>query len=322
MSPAIWIAAPLLALGLLAGAAWLGIGWLGHWRLNRPPYSSRPPDFTFTPWETDAAHEVVEFRTADGVRLHGWFLRHEGVRPVVLVLHGYRGEKSDVLGMSTALWRSGFDVFLFDFRGRGRSEATPFSMGAWEEADLSAALDWITDRVPGAAIGILGYSMGGVVAILGGTDPRIRAIVADSAFESQRAVLEHAARKSARRAFGRWIPGRVFLPAMEWWHRRSGKPGFDAIAPIERIADLVGTPLLLIHGTRDHWIPVEQARRLAAAAPEASEIWLVEGALHCGAYFLDRPAYCERVATFFARHLDADAAEGVTAERRVEGGRG
>ena len=303
MSPAVWIAALLVALALVAALAWLAIGWLGHWRLNRPPASHRPPEFTFTPWETDAANETAEFTTSDGVALHGWFLRHEGERRVIVVMHGYRGEKSDVLGMSTALWRAGFDVLLFDFRGRGRSDRAPFSMGLWEAADLAAALDWVSDRVPGARVGLLGYSMGGVVAILGGADARVAAIVTDSAFGSQREVLAHAAERDARRVFKGWVPGQAFLPAMEWWHRRSGKPGFGEIAPIDRLAALAGKPLLFIHGTRDRWIPLEQARRLIEAAPEPREAWLVEGAIHCGAYFVDRAAYCERVASFFARHL-------------------
>jgi pimeloyl-ACP methyl ester carboxylesterase len=303
VSPAVWIAALLVALALVAALAWLAIGWLGHWRLNRPPASHRPPEFTFTPWETDAANETAEFTTSDGVALHGWFLRHEGERRVIVVMHGYRGEKSDVLGMSTALWRAGFDVLLFDFRGRGRSDRAPISMGLWEAADLAAALDWVSDRVPGARVGLLGYSMGGVVAILGGADARVAAIVTDSAFGSQREVLAHAAERDARRVFKGWVPGQAFLPAMEWWHRRSGKPGFGEIAPIDRLAALAGKPLLFIHGTRDRWIPLEQARRLIEAAPEPREAWLVEGAIHCGAYFVDRAAYCERVASFFARHL-------------------
>jgi pimeloyl-ACP methyl ester carboxylesterase len=300
---AVWIAAFVVALGLAAALAWLAVGWLGHWRLNRSLASPRPPDFTFTPWETAAAHESVEFTTSDGVSLHGWFLRHEGERRVIVVMHGYRGEKSDVLGMSTALWRAGFNVLLFDFRGRGRSARAPFSMGLWETADLAAAMDWVSRRVPGSRLGLLGYSMGGVVAILGGADARVAAIVADSAFGSQREVLSHAAERDVGRFFKGWVPGRAFLPAMEWWHRRSGKPPFDAITPIDRLADLAGTPLLFIHGSRDRWIPPELARRLIEAAPEPRESWLVEGALHCGAYFVDRTVYCERVARFFACHL-------------------
>ncbi|HJR53899.1 MAG TPA: alpha/beta fold hydrolase, partial [Gemmatimonadota bacterium] len=296
MSPAAWIAGLVVALALAAALLWLAIGWLGHYRLNRPPRQTRPADFTFTPWETDAAHEIAEFETSDGVRLHGWFLRHEEESRVVVVMHGYRGEKSDVLGMSTALWRAGFDVLLFDFRGRGRSARAPITMGYWEVADLAAALDWVGERVPGARIGLLGFSMGGAVAILGGADERVRAIVADSVFGSQREVIEHAAERDARRFFRGWIPGSVFLPAMEWWHRRSGRPAFDEIAPVRRVPALADTPILFIHGTRDHWIPLDHARRLLESAPETSESWVVDDALHCGAYFLDRPGYCQRVA--------------------------
>lgn len=303
MSPAGWLAAALIALALLGALAWLAIGWFGHWRLNRPPGSTRPPDFTFTPWETDAAHEPVEFESADGVTLRGWFLKHAGERRVIVVMHGYRGEMSDVLGMSTALWRAGFGVLLFDFRGRGRSARAPFSMGFWETADLAAALDWISSRVEGARVGLLGYSMGAVVALLGGADERVRAIVADSAFGRQRDVLLHAADRDARRAFGRLVRGGAFLPAMEWWHRRSGRPGFDEIAPIERLPALAGTPLLFIHGSRDRWIPLEQAEALLAAAPEPKESWVVDGALHCGAYFVDRERYCQRIAAFFSDNL-------------------
>lgn len=313
MSPGAWIAGLVVALAAAAALAWLAIGWLGHYRLNRPPRPIRPADFTFTPWETDAAYEVAEFTTSDGIRLHGWFLRHEEESRVVVVMHGYRGEKSDVLGMSTALWRAGFDVLLFDFRGRGRSAPASISMGFYEAADLSAALDWIEGRVPGARIGLLGFSMGGVVAILGGADERVRAIVADSVFGSQREVIEHAAARDTLRFFRGWVPGGAFLPAMEWWHRRSGKPGFDDIAPARAVPALAGKPMLFIHGTRDHWIPVEHARRLVEAAPASSESWVVEGALHCGAYFLDRPGYCTRVATFFEKHLGNAVSRGTRA---------
>lgn len=303
MSPGAWIAGLAVALALLAALSWLAIGWLGHWRLNRPVRFARPAEFTFTPWETDARHEVAEFTTSDGVRLHGWFLRREDQSRVVVVMHGYRGEKSDVLGMSTALWRAGFSVLLFDFRGRGRSGPAAITMGLWETADLAAALDWVSGRVPAARIGLLGFSMGGAVAILGGSDERVRAIVADSVFGSQREVLAHAAARDARRFLGGWIPGGAFLPAMEWWHRRGGKPGFDEIAPGRALAALEGTPILFIHGTRDHWIPLDHARRLVEAAPPPSESWIVDGALHCGAYFMDRSGYCTRVAAFFEKYL-------------------
>lgn len=291
----------LAGIALLAFALWMLVGWLGAWRLNR--YTPRFEDSMFSPFELDVEAEEVRFTASDGVRLHGWFLPRPGNRRVVVVMHGYRGNKTHVLGISSYLWRTGFNVLLFDFRGRGASDRAPISMGLWEVEDLAAALDWIGARVPDAAVGLLGFSMGAVVALLGGHDPRVRAIVSDSAFASQREVLEHASERNARRVFGGWIGGRRFLPVVEWWHRRWGKPPFDCIAPEAALPRLAGTPLLFIHAMGDSSVPVAQAERLYAAAPQPKDLWIARAGGHCGAYFVDRIAYAVRAAAFFDQHL-------------------
>ncbi|MGH7558096.1 MAG: alpha/beta hydrolase [Gemmatimonadota bacterium] len=299
----------LLALLLLAGAAifgiWLLFGWFGSWRLNRRVLVYPDPSFTFTPWELGAEHEEWEFRTADGIAIRGWFLPRPGTSQTILSLHGYRGHMGQLLGISTNLWRAGFNVLLFDFRGRGRSEPAPISMGLWERRDLEAALDAVGRRIPDARIGLLGFSMGAAVAVLGGNDPRVRAIVLDSCFASQREILEEMAIREAARYLGARVDGRLFLPVMEWWHRRLGKPGFREIAPVDAIGGL-DKPILVIQGTGDVTVPYAHAQRLAAEA--AADLWLVSGAHHCGAYFVDREAYTKRVTTFFQRHL-AEVAE-------------
>jgi pimeloyl-ACP methyl ester carboxylesterase len=293
--------AGLLVLAALVLGAWMIIGWVGASRLNR--HLPRFEDSMFSPFELGVDGDEVTFATRDRVTLCGWFLPRPSHRRVIVVLHGYRGNKSHVLGISSYLWRTGFNVLLFDFRGRGASDAAPISMGLWELEDLAAALDWVSARVPDAAVGLLGFSMGAGVALLGGNDPRVRAIVADSAFPNQRAVLEHAAVRDSRRFLRGRVDGRRFLGAVEWWHQRWGKPPFDAIAPEAALARLAGTPLLFIHGSTDRWIPLAQAERLYALAPQPKDAWFVRGAHHCGAYFVDRVAYSVRVAAFFDRHL-------------------
>ncbi|HKY60592.1 MAG TPA: alpha/beta fold hydrolase [Gemmatimonadota bacterium] len=312
------VALALLAVVLLVGGGlvglWLLFGWVGAWRLNRS-YALYPDvSFSFTPWELGVKHEEVEFRTADGISLRGWLLPRPETARTVVSLHGYRGHMAQLLGISTLLWRAGFNVLLFDFRGRGRSGAAPISMGLWERGDLAAALDLVSRRIAGARIGLLGYSMGAVVAAYGGGDPRVRALVLDSCFTSLTEVLERMAGQEAHRYLRGWVDGRAFLPAMEWWHRRRGKPAFAEAAPIQVMKSLASKPVLVIQGERDATVPAEHGERLAAAAD--AELWLVPGAHHCGAYFVDRPAYAERVTDFFRRHL----VETGTAEA-VEGGR-
>lgn len=302
-----------LVLAVLAVVVWLVVGKLGAWQLNRLPSGRPEAGFTFTPWELGVDFEPVRFDTADGVRLKGWFLPRPESRRAVVAMHGYRGNKAQILGISSYLWRAGFNVLLFDFRGRGESARASISMGLWEVQDLAAALDEVGRRAPGAAVGLLGYSMGGAVALLGGDDPRVGAIVVDSAFASQRGVIEHVAARDAGRLFGGRLGGRAFVPAVEWWHRRLGKPPFDAISPEAALAGLEDKPLLIIHGALDSVVPEDEARRLAAAAGDSQEVWRVNGASHCGAYFVDREAYCARVATFFGRHLAASGTPGAGA---------
>ncbi|MGH7542885.1 MAG: alpha/beta hydrolase, partial [Gemmatimonadota bacterium] len=140
-----------------------------------------------------------------------------------------------------------------------------------------------------------------VVAAYGGDDPRVRALVLDSCFTSFPEVLEGMAGREAGRYLRGWIGGRALLPAMEWWHRRRGKPAFAEASPIEVMAGLASKPVLVIQGGRDATVPPEHGERLAAEAE--AELWLVPAAHHCGAYFVDRPAYAERVTEFFRRHL-------------------
>lgn len=302
MTPVAVVAVVALILAaFVLGGTYALVGWIGAWRLNHTIRRIPSPEYTFTPWELEAVHERVRFETDDGIRLEGWFLARPETSRAVIAMHGYRGDMSQVLGISTLLWRAGFNVLLFDFRGRGRSADAEITMGLAETTDLAAALDWVEGRVPGARIGLFGFSMGAVVALMGGDDPRVGAIVADSAFPSQRTMLEHVASGDASRV--PWLQGRWFLPAVEWWHRRMGKPGFDAIAPIERLERLSGTPLLFIHGSRDRYVTRAEADRLVAAAPEPKETWWVEGAYHCGAYFEDRGGYARRTAGFFERAL-------------------
>lgn len=306
MSPGVWLAVVagiVVGTGALAFLAWLAVGWVGAWRLNRAPDPGAMREFTFTPVETDVDHEVVRFQAADGAGLSGWFLPRPESRRVVVAMHGYRGEMSQVLGISSRLWRAGWNVLLFDFRGRGRSDPASISMGAWEGSDLAGALDWVTGRVPGARVTLFGFSMGAVVALLSGHDPRVAAVVADSAFATQREMLEHVAAGDARRILGGRIDGRWFLPAVEWWHHRMGKPPFDAVAPVEAVAALDGTAVLLVQGERDRYVPREHAERLASAMRGPGETWRVEGALHCGAYFADRDRYMERVIGFLDLHV-------------------
>jgi pimeloyl-ACP methyl ester carboxylesterase len=301
------------AVALAVGAlSYLGGGLFVSWQLNRFPARMRRR-FAMSPWELRIPAETVHLTTRDGVVLEGWFLPAEDPEaPVVVALHGYRGDRSEVLGVGSSLWRRGFSVLLLDFRGRGGSEPQRISMGAWEVHDLAAALDWLRATRPRSPVGIIGYSMGGAVALMeGGRHPQVKAIVADSVYATQAGVLAYGVERLLR------LRGDFLLPAAALFHKGYRRPGFGEVIPVAHAAEWNGKALFFIAAGEDRTVRPEDTRRMFELAPEPKLLWVARGAPHCGAYFQNRERYCRLVGQFFERYLasgePADALAGAVA---------
>ena len=285
--------AALGAVGVLLGAA--------AYATDR--IHGRPPDnfmstYTFSPFETRVeGFEDVTIRTADGLRLSGWWLPRPGSQRVVVGLAGHRSSKSDLLGIGSGLWRAGNNVLLFDWRSRGQSDIAQHSLAYYELRDAEAAIAYALERVPGAHLGVVGYSIGASVGILlTARDPRVRALAADSPFTGIAEVVAYAAAQ-------RRLPARLVVPLADATTNWRYGYRFGAVRPIEAVAAVSPRPLLLIHGSADSLIPVSHAHAIFAAAREPKECLIIDGVDHCGGYFADRATYVDRVSAFFAQHL-------------------
>jgi fermentation-respiration switch protein FrsA (DUF1100 family) len=252
--------------------------------------------YTFSPWELQVEYEPVEF-VSGGLAIRGWWLPQPGSQQVVIGCTGHRGAKHELLGIGSGLWRAGNNVLLFDFRGRGASEGDVCSLAFHEIADLRSAVEYVSARMPDARLGVIGYSMGAAVALLvAAQEPRIRAVVADSAFATMRDVIAFAYQRHR-------LPAVPVVHLADAINRRRYGYGYAAVEPIRTVAAISPRPLLLIHGDQDMTIPVEHSRRLLKAAGEPKELWIVPDVGHCGGYFAGRSQYVSRVASFFADAL-------------------
>jgi dipeptidyl aminopeptidase/acylaminoacyl peptidase len=258
-------------------------------------------DFSFTPFEFQADYEEVELVTADGINFGAWHFRQPGSPQTVIISGGHKGQRQGALGIAVALWRKGFNVVLYSYRGMPGSDRAPVTFGIKEVLELHAAIAFARKRIPNARIGLLGYSMGAVVSMLGAAgEPGVQALVLDSPFSDLRRLLIESVRRASK------LPGTpfVWLAGLMFWmrtrNRLSGCNAMDVLTALE------ARPLFFIHGGADDITSVNHSRRLYDAYRGPREIWIVQGAPHTGAYFADRPLYVERVAGFFARHLGLD----------------
>jgi uncharacterized protein len=290
----LWV---LVGLGLVV-AIYLCLCAVVHRKLFIPDRPTWRDDFAFTPYEFQADFEEVELATADGIAFGAWFFRQPGAPQVVVVSPGHKSRRQDLLGISVALWRKGFNVLCYSYRGMVGSDRALVTMGVREVQELEAAIAFARSRVRKARIGLLGYSMGASVSLLGAAgDPDVAALVLDSPFSDLRKVLIENVTRAIH------LPGAPLVWGVSLWMRlRHGVRLSDA-SPIAVLSGLEPRPLFFIHGGADEVTSLRHSRLLLDAYRGPREIWVVQGAPHVGAYFADRPLYVERVAGFFARKL-------------------
>jgi pimeloyl-ACP methyl ester carboxylesterase len=277
---------------LAALMAWAGYLWV------------KPPRIRLTePIPADILAEEVYFPSRDGLRLHGLYLTGRAGRPVLLLCHGYYRSLTETLPLGCELNRLGYHVLLFDFRGCGLSAGRFTTLGLRETADVLGAVDYLSQRLGGRPLGVLGLSMGAAAALRAAAGcPAITAVVADSAYADLKDTVRHKTREVLR------LP---LLVGLGWTSIRIGEwlSGGDlaAVRAVDAVGLLSPRPLLLIHGERDDYLPADNAQRLFEAAREPKELWLVPGSGHAMARLDHHAEYVRKVHTFFDKWLSTGA---------------
>jgi fermentation-respiration switch protein FrsA (DUF1100 family) len=283
---------------LAAGSA-LAAGTLGAvtWVAVERAVQRRKPDPYANPGTYDLPFEPVSFPSRDGLTLRGWWIPQVEAKSTIVFCPGALGSVHSDLEYAPWLHEAGYNLLLFDWRGRGRSDGAVASLGALERRDLLGAIDWLKTRDI-RRIGLLGFSMGGAVAI--STAPVtdvVGAVVADGTFARVSEVLENGIAQEYPPLVAR-ILGRLMIPGMSLRLRTD----VTLVDPI-RWAAFLRAPLLLIHGEKDPYVSTESVHQLFQAAREPKELWLVPEAGHREVYKLRPQEYRERVVGFFDRWL-------------------
>ena len=298
----------LLALGLVA------------WRWSTELIKSPKPDAPSSPADHGLPFTEVLFPSRDGLTLHGWFIPGPGVtgfsledqdwaagsRGTIVFGHGRFGSKDPDLKYVPWLREAGYNCFLFDFRGHGRSEGDYTSFGYHERKDLLGAIDLFESKgIP--RVGVLGFSLGAVVGISTAAQcPAIAAVVADGAFVKLRRAL---ARGAEERGVPRWLV-RALGPSILWLAGRRVGGDLEQSDPMRWVHKIAPRALFLIHGEEDPYVSVDDVRRLYEEAGEPKELWIAPGAGHRRVDQVYPDDYRDRVVSFFDRYLAATS-EGV-----------
>ncbi|CAN5124308.1 alpha/beta hydrolase [soil metagenome] len=229
-------------------------------------------------------YEEVMFLASDGVKLHGWLVPAENARGVLLFMHGNAGNITHRLDSIAIFNRLGLDVFIFDYRGYGRSDGTPTesgtyldAMGAWRH--LTVARHMTPERVV-----LFGRSLGAAVAAQLATRTQPAALILESAFKS--------------------VPD---LAAELYWYlpvRLLSRFHYGTEAFVRQI----GCPVLVVHSADDEIVPFAHGEAVFAAAPEPKAFLQLRGG-HNEGFMLSATDYVSGLRAFLDVHLPAAVQE-------------
>ena len=200
-------------------------------------------------WELQSklCAEDVWLLTADGVRVHAWWVRAPQASLVTLYLHGNAGNVTHRFLPIREITAAGSSVLIIDYRGYGKSGGSPNEHGLY--ADAEAAYLYLLDHGYSARhIVLQGESLGTAAAVDLASRKECAGVVLEAAFTSGRDVAN------------------TVLPVIGPLLFR----GFDSKSKIAKIH----APLLFFHGDRDEIIPLKLGRSLFEVALEPK--WFVE----------------------------------------------
>jgi fermentation-respiration switch protein FrsA (DUF1100 family) len=225
-------------------------------RYTEPRFLYQPTwNLESVPVDLELPAEEVHFKTKDNVVLNGWFFPAPLEEPnefSILYFHGGFGNISHRLPVIEFLHKLGLKIFIFDYRGYGKSDGKPSEEGLY--LDGQAAYDlMINQNINPSKIIFYGESIGAAVAIDLAQREKCAGIITLGAFTNVKQMAQ---------AFFRFIPSVLF------------RSNYDNISKIDKIR----SPILIVHGTADKIVPYEQAGILFKKANDTKYFYKVEGA--------------------------------------------
>ena len=285
-----------LALYLLIGQSLYSIVFSRNSRFKKKVERRQNNDFENDFWDKNQFQDV-NIISHDGLKLYAKYLNKGGAK-VVLLVHGYGGNYKDMAKYAQIFLNKGYDLLVVDNRAHGKSEGKIVGM-SWEDRfDIQSWCEFLTKVNPCYKIVLFGQSMGAsAVCNFAGekNNYNVVGVIEDCGFDN--------AYKQILYLFNRTkIKLKLFFKVFTFYSNK--KNGYN-LKEVDCLKQLKNThiPLLIIHGSDDHFVPTEMAYNIYNSANEFErEIYVAKDARHTKSFEVDEKKYKNVIYNFLDKY--------------------
>ncbi|MEZ4670800.1 MAG: alpha/beta hydrolase [Anaerolineae bacterium] len=248
----------------------------------------------------DFPAQEITFTGGDNLKLSGWYIEPHN-DAVVILLHGYDANRTQLLWQARQLLDAGFGILLYDLRGHGESEGEQRTNGWRDVDDVAAALTVLDGRA--GNIGIYGFSIGGQVALRAAAElPTIHAVFVDGPAGATAADYPAPANIQEQFIF------RLAPIADRMLSDRTGTPIPNSV--VDALPTIAPRPIYFVATGQHPQIPGGEIRLIKPfyeLVKDHAQWWEIPEAGHGGGWQTRAEEYAMKLTTFFAVLEQSDA---------------
>ncbi len=242
-------------------------------------------------------HTKVEIKNQKGLRLTGHWYENPNPKRVIIAMHGWRSSWShDFCAVADFWYTSGCSVLYAEQQGQGNSDGDYMGFGLLERYDCLDWINWVNGQTGGnLPIYLGGISMGATTVLMAsGFDlpQTVHGIVSDCGFTSMDGIWRHVTEKNLH------LPYDIYSTTANRLCRKKINMSTTDYSTTQALENCK-VPVLFIHGTDDHFVPIEMTYENYKACKSPKRLFVVPGAEHGLSYTVDTPGYEKTVTDFW-----------------------
>lgn len=246
-------------------------------------------------WVFNSSKEIT-LKSFDNLKLHAYDMNF-GYDNYAILVHGYRGVSLELSRVAQIFKNMKYNILLPDLRGHGKSEGNYIGMGYHDHFDLLTWIKYLNKNYPQAKIILYGISMGAsTVLMTSGENPyNLKLTIADAGYESIWDEFKYQLHGLFHLPIFPFLYITSFITKMKCHYSFHDGRTIDYVAKSK-------TPILYIHGEKDAFILVDNAKDMYEKTNSPKELLIVPKAQHVASEAIDSKKYWDTITNFIKKY--------------------